>query len=136
MKVITIKQPFATLIAKGFKEYEFRTWKTKYRGEILIHAGKSIDKTAMKRFEYLNLDYPLGKIIAKANLRDCVKVDDQLRELLSQKDPIVYLGVINRTSKDWDGYGFKLENIKEITPIDINGKLSLWDYDYIETNKN
>ena len=31
MKVITIKQPWATLIAKGYKQYEFRTWKTKYR---------------------------------------------------------------------------------------------------------
>ena len=33
MKVLTIKQPWATLIAKGYKEYEFRTWKTKYRGD-------------------------------------------------------------------------------------------------------
>lgn len=65
MKTITIKQPWATLIAKGYKEYEFRTWKTKYRGEILIHAGKNIDKKAMKRFENLNLDYPQGCIIAK-----------------------------------------------------------------------
>ncbi len=40
MKVLTIKQPFVTLIAEELKEYEFRTWKTKYRGEILIHAGK------------------------------------------------------------------------------------------------
>ena len=46
MKVLTIKQPFATLIAEEIKEYEFRTWKTKYRGEFLIHAGKSIDKKA------------------------------------------------------------------------------------------
>lgn len=44
MKVITIKQPWATLIAKGYKEYEFRTWKTKYRVDILIHAGKRIGK--------------------------------------------------------------------------------------------
>ena len=51
MKVITIKQPFASLIAEGLKEYEFRTWKTKYRGEILIHAGKGIDKKAMKKFD-------------------------------------------------------------------------------------
>ena len=42
MKVITIKQPWATLIAEGYKEYEFRTWNTKYRGELLIHAGKGI----------------------------------------------------------------------------------------------
>lgn len=55
MKAITIKQPFASLIAAGLKEYEFRTWKTKYRGEILIHAGKGVDKKAMKKFEHLNL---------------------------------------------------------------------------------
>ena len=30
MKVLTVKQPYATLIAEGIKEYEFRTWKTKY----------------------------------------------------------------------------------------------------------
>lgn len=29
MKAITIKQPWATLIAEGYKEYEFRTWKTR-----------------------------------------------------------------------------------------------------------
>ena len=68
MKVITIKQPWATLIAKGYKEYEFRTWKTKYRGDILIHAGKGIGKKAMNRFENLNLEYPKGYIIAKAKL--------------------------------------------------------------------
>lgn len=28
MKIITIKQPFASLIAAGLKEYEFRIWKT------------------------------------------------------------------------------------------------------------
>lgn len=128
MKVITIKQPFATLIAEGLKEYEFRTWRTKYRGEILIHAGKSIDKKAVKRFEHLNLDYPCGCIIAKANLNDCIKVDDAMREQLRVKNSLVYSGIIRKT--DWDGFGFKLENITKIDPIYINGKLSLWDYDY------
>jgi len=130
MKVITIKQPWATLIAEGYKEYEFRTWKTKYRGDILIHAGKGIDKKAMERFKHLNLEYPVGKIIAKAIITDCVKVDDRLRDVLAKKDPIVYKGVINKSSNDWDGYGFKLENIEKINPIEVNGKLSLWDYDY------
>lgn len=78
MKVITIKQPFASMIAAGIKEYEFRTWKTKYRGEILIHAGKGIDKKAMKKFEGYGLDYPAGCIIAKAVLSDCVEVNDEL----------------------------------------------------------
>lgn len=128
--MITIKQPYASLIAQGYKEYEFRTWKTKYRGDILIHAGKGIDKKAMERFQYLNLEYPTGQIIAKATMTDCVKIDDKLRSILAKKDSVVYKGVISKTSNNWDGYGFKLENIKEITPIEINGKLGLWDYDY------
>ena len=130
MKVITIKQPWATLIAEGYKEYEFRTWKTKYRGDILIHAGKGIDKKAMDRFKHLNLEYPVGQIIAKATITDCVKVDEDLRNILAKKDPVVYKEVINKTSNNWDGYGFKLENIEKISPIEVNGKLSLWDYDY------
>ena len=129
MKVITIKQPFATLIAEGLKEYEFRTWKTKFRGEILIHAGKGIDKKAMERYKHLNLDYPSGKIIAKATITECVYVDDKLKEELQEKNPLVYYGILKKDS-DWDGYGFKLENIEKIEPIEINGKLSLWDYDY------
>lgn len=131
MKVITVKQPFATLIAEGLKEYEFRTWRTKYRGDILIHAGKGIDKKAMKRYEYLHLEYPRGCIIARATITDCVYVDDQLKDILEKKDPIVYHGVIKKNS-DWDGYGFKLENVKKIGPIFVNGKLSLWDYSYEE----
>ncbi len=129
MKAITIKQPWATLIAEGYKKYEFRTWRTKYRGEILIHAGKGIDKKAVERFKHLNLNYPIGQIIAKADLTDCVKVDDRLREELKKIDSIVYKGVIDKTSNDWDGYGFQLENVQKIKPIEINGKLSLWDYD-------
>ena len=31
MKVITLKQPWATLIIDGYKKYEFRSWKTNYR---------------------------------------------------------------------------------------------------------
>lgn len=134
MKVITIKQPFATLIACGYKEYEFRTWKTKYRGEILIHAGKGIDKKAMLRYKHLNLEYPTGCIIAKANLTDCIYVDDVFVQKLKKKNELVYYGIIHKEytwyhEKVWNGYGFKLENIERIEPIFVNGKLSLWDYD-------
>lgn len=128
MKVITIKQPFATLIAESLKEYEFRTWKTKYRGDILIHAGKGIDKKAMERYKHLNLEYPLGKIIAKATITDCIYIDDEMRKKLKEKNPLVYSGIIKHP--EWEGYGFKLENIKKIDGPEVNGKLSLWEYDY------
>ena len=125
MKVITIKQPWASLIAKKLKEYEFRTWKTNYRGEILIHAGKGIDKTAMKRFEYLNLEYPRGCIIAKATITDCLFVDDKMRKNLLEKDSKVYH---NLHTKD-DIYGFKIDDVQEIEPIYVKGQLGLWNYD-------
>lgn len=128
MKVITIKQPFASLIAEGIKEYEFRTWKTNYRGEILIHAGKGVDKKAMEKFSCYSLEYPKGCIIAKANLSDCIKIEDKEKQMLKEKNPLVYNSIIKNST--WDGYGFKLENIEKIKPITINGKLSLWDYDY------
>ena len=48
MKVLTLKQPWATLVAEGIKKYEFRSWKIKYRGKVLIHAGIGIDKDEMK----------------------------------------------------------------------------------------
>ena len=118
MKVITIKQPWATLIAKGYKEYEFRTWKTKYRGDILIHAGKGTDKEAMTRFKDLKLEYPKGCIIAKAKITDCIYVDDNFRKKVIPKNPNVYKSLNNT---EWKGYGFKIEEVEEIRPIEING---------------
>ena len=44
MKVISIRQPWASLIVNGYKEYEFRSWKTNFRGPIYIHASKAIEK--------------------------------------------------------------------------------------------
>lgn len=38
---ITLRQPWASLVAEGFKPVENRKWFTRYRGELAIHAGKS-----------------------------------------------------------------------------------------------
>ena len=128
MKAITIKQPFASLIAAGLKEYEFRTWKTNYRGEILIHAGKGIDKDAMKKFESLKLEYPTGCIIAKAKITDCVPVTEAVKEELREKNFLVYSGTTENAG--WNGYGFKLENVEAMEPIVVNGMLGLWEYNF------
>lgn len=128
MKTLTINQPFATLIVEGLKEYEFRTWKTNYRGEILIHAGKAVDKKAMKKYEYLGLEYPKGCIIGKATITDCIKIDDNARKILKEKNSIIYSNIID--NKDWNGYGFKLENVEKLENIEACGKLSFWEFDY------
>lgn len=39
MKAITIWQPWAEFIAAGVKHNETRSWATKYRGPIAIHAA-------------------------------------------------------------------------------------------------
>lgn len=38
-KAISIKQPWAYLICAGIKDVENRTWATKYRGRVYIHAS-------------------------------------------------------------------------------------------------
>ena len=127
MKVLTVKQPYASLIAYGIKKYEFRVWKTKYRGEILIHAVKNIDKEAMEEFRQFNLDFPLGCIIARANIDEVIKVDDEFREVLRKENNLVYNHIIN--DKEYKGYAFKLSNVEILNPIYINGKLGLWNYE-------
>lgn len=91
MKVLTIKQPWATLIIQGNKRFEFRSWKTKYRGDLLIHAGKSIDKEAIKRLsKYLPKELPLGKILGKVTLVGCVKMSPEFKEELLKENNDIY----------------------------------------------
>lgn len=39
MKALSIRQPWAWLIVNGYKDIENRSWNTKYRGPVLIHAS-------------------------------------------------------------------------------------------------
>ena len=124
MKVLTIKEPWATLIIEQYKEYEFRSWKTNYRGKILIHAGLNIEKDVLERFKDYDLTYSPGTIIGEANLVDCILVDEEFNEQLTKRNPVVY-GRSNHVRN----YAWKLENIKKYDkPIPAKGKLGLWNY--------
>lgn len=92
MKIITLHQPWASLMALGLKRYETRHWPTDYRGPLLIHAAKRsvngggirvwLDAQQIANikpsgpedpfFTYLNL--PLGSIVAIANLTKCLEM--------------------------------------------------------------
>ncbi|GAA3940565.1 hypothetical protein [Hymenobacter algoricola] len=39
MKALSLIQPYATLIMLGYKQYETRSWSTKHRGTLAIHAS-------------------------------------------------------------------------------------------------
>ena len=123
MKVITLKQPWATLVAEGYKKYEFRSWKTHYRGEIYIHAGKGIDKSSMERFKHLKLEYPTSKILAKVTIVDCISLNEKIQQEIKKENELIY-----GASLDREGYAWKLENITKINSNKIiNGKLSIWE---------
>ena len=70
MKVLTIKEPWSTLIIEGYKKYEFRSWKTKYRGKILIHAGLTFENNMKDRFKEYNLNYNCAHIIGEAEITE------------------------------------------------------------------
>ena len=38
MRVLSVRQPWASLLVRGVKDIENRTWSTTYRGPVLIHA--------------------------------------------------------------------------------------------------
>lgn len=39
MKALTLREPWASLVLEGVKTLETRSWATRYRGELFIHAG-------------------------------------------------------------------------------------------------
>ena len=124
MRALTIKQPWATLIMQGDKRFEFRSWKTNFRGDVLIHAGKGLDKEAVVRLKkYLPDELPMGKILGKVTITDCVPMSDEFAKMLSKENSDIY------TSHSFsNNYGFKIENVEVFdTPIDAKGQLGFWN---------
>ena len=93
MKALTLLQPWASLIAIGAKKIETRSWATKYRGPLAIHAAKNYNtpKCAWEepfKSELIKagmfMEYPEGKlgfrlkhngcVIAIADLVDCMSI--------------------------------------------------------------
>ena len=124
MKVLTIKQPWASLIIEGYKRFEFRSWKTKYRGELLIHAGKSVDKEAYERLKGYLTDMPLGKIVGKVELTDCIKTTPEFFEERLKENKDIYTKSIFK-----EDYAWQVELKEKFDkPIEVKGKLGLWNY--------
>ena len=129
MKALTIRQPWASLIILGYKRFEFRGWKTTYRGEFLIHAGKTIDKEAKERLKtFLPEELPTGKILGKVTLTNCIKCDDNFKEMCLKENPEIYA-----KSTFTERYAFEVNNVEKFEePIEAKGKLNFWEYDLEE----
>lgn len=123
MKAISIKQPWASLIVNGYKEYEFRSWNTKFRGKVYIHASKEVEKESLQRFEQLGLNYPTGQIIGSAVITNCIPITKEFETALIEENPLVYGARENRT-----GYAFQMESIQKFEhPVPMKGMLGFWN---------
>lgn len=127
MKVLSIKQPWTSLIARGYKTIEMRTWKTNYRGPLAIHASKKPDSLYGKILPNgENVKYGsdcLGAIIAVCTLLDIVKYDTRQKyndDILKHCCPEAWYekGI----------YGWMLTDIKKLDiPVPCKGHLGLWE---------
>lgn len=142
MKVITVIQPWALLLATGKKKMETRSWKTNYQGKILIHAGKKpysqveplIPAGDRKRIrETLRLGYidwrdriPTGAIIGIANLVNCVAIDEKMERVIQKQYPDEYAFGDFTAGR----YAWVMEDpVLFEKPIPAKGKQGLWNYE-------
>lgn len=132
MKVITLREPWASLIGEKIKKIETRSWYTKYRGELYIHAGLTKIPSNNERMNRLTKElkgsFHYGTIFAKCHLSDCILIDESFAESVRQSDFMCF------DCGDYTPgrYAWILNNIELIDPIPATGKLGLWNYNFPE----
>lgn len=117
MKVLTVRQPWAWAIIHAGKDIENRTWATKYRGPLAIHASRrKPNREEMNwcrayfrdRKVVMPESFDLGVVLGTVDLTDCITAS---------------------RSPWWQGpVGWKLANPRPLTsPIPLHGQLGLFD---------
>jgi hypothetical protein len=145
MKALTLWQPWASLVIFGAKKVETRTWKTKYRGPIAIHAAVSIPSFLGKSREGTAFKAALAVVAEKHNWNDCFWPKGQGVPAAGAVLGIVKLIEIEPThhcSADLstqellfgnyeDGrYAWFLEVVERFkTPIPVRGNRMLWNWE-------
>lgn len=121
MKALSIKQPWANMIAGGKKVIETRKWSTKYRGPLLIVASLKPDLTALPETTDPKLNAkvvkehgPYGCAIATAYLAGCRR--------MMREDEYPARCKLYRGAFAWD-----LVNIQRIKPFPVKGRLGLYE---------
>lgn len=144
MKIISLIQPWASLVVWDEKLTETRSWPTKHRGRIGIHASKKIDLQACEIPEIKRAllqhgitdpkQLPTGKILGTATLFDCapmVQADNPYGCVvkgykISDKE---YTFGDYRPGR----YGWMMASVNPLQePIPAKGQLGLWEYPYEE----
>ncbi len=122
VKVLSIRDPYASLIKLKIKTIETRSFKTNYRGELYIHAslsksnvGDELNKLVMPMY---------GKIICKCKLVDCVLMTKEYVKYVKDNMPMEYKCGLYEEGR----YAWILKDIEEIDAIKAKGKLGIWSF--------
>lgn len=120
VKVLSLKQPWAELLASGKKTIELRGWNTNYRGEFYIHASKNTDREECVKVNLNPDELITGAVIGKCRIVDVIKYNTE-----------------EERKKDYDKHfassykvpccGFIIKDAERVAPIKCNGKLNFFD---------
>lgn len=132
MKTISLWQPWATLVSIGAKQYETRSWSTKHRGLMAIHATKRLDEVQIAYCEqepfisvlhskgYSIKNLPLGGILAVVKLME-IEPTEKAVKLLDKNERAFGNYMAGR-------YAWRLELVKKFEkPIPMNGSQGLFE---------
>ncbi len=140
-KVLSLWQPWASLVAYGEKCWETRSWRTNYRGPLLIHAALSRKGWGTSSYsvkQQLSIarygdprkprpgEYPHGAIVARVELVDVVEID----QALIRATPLP-----ERILGDWrpGRFAWKLEHpVMFNTALPCRGRQGLFDLEISE----
>ena len=142
MKVLSIRQPWAWAIVRGWKTVENRNWRTDHRGPLAIHAPLAEDDEDLPRV----LDLVDRTNYLRGHARVYPSVLQQLyrdtRGPLGHVVGVVHLsGVVTGHDPDhkgraWAGnlwfrgpWGFTLHNARPVRPVPLRGRLGLFEAD-------
>ena len=112
MRTLAVRQPWATLIAEGTKTFEVRSWKTDYRGEILIIASGRPMK--MENTDRQIETLPSQVQVCAVTLLDCRLIEEE--DLTGACCDIC----------PCEEYAWALANPRHVVPKPHKGKLNLY----------
>jgi hypothetical protein len=98
--VLSVRQPWASYLVSGLKTVELRSWSTRHRGWIWIHAGKKLDLDAVKLLQLRGDDFSRGGLVGLAKLEDCVLFESE-EEWLRLRDEHLSPGFYPGTCFGW-----------------------------------
>ena len=129
MKILSLTEPFATLISTGIKTIETRSWKTNYRGKLYIHASLTKIPTIYKNNHELmalvdEQKLNFGYIVCSCELVDCIEMNDDFIENIKNNFPKEYTTGIYLPGR----YAWILKSIEPLdNPIKVKGHLGIWN---------